>query len=284
MSLQAPEPVVVPLYAGFWRRAAASFLDGLILIVPGIAIGFVLGQAEALGFLLNIALGCAYFALFHSSARQATPGKMAFGIKVTDLQGERIGIGRGLGRYFASWLSWLVLFIGMLLAAFTLKKQALHDMISGTLVVNAKADPAETAAGGGAMPITGGVMGMIAFLVIVPFFGGIAAAVAIPAYVDFTARAKVAETIGAAGPLKNEIGQAFIAKRPFATGAAQVSTLHAQAVTVTPKGEILVKLVPGVGKGGTIVHTPEINPAGKVIWRCASTDVPKKYLPVVCRD
>jgi hypothetical protein len=209
---------------------------------------------------------------------------MAFGIKVTDLDGERIGIGRGVGRYFASWLSCVILMIGLLMAAFTKKRQALHDMVSGTLVVNGKADPADLAAGGGTMPITGGVMAMIVFLVVVPFFGGILAAVAIPAYSDYTTRAKVAGVLAAASPLKSEIEQAFSAKRQFAIGAATVSNRDAQAVTVTPKGEILIKLMPSLGNGGTIVHTPTFDSAGTVAWRCSSADVPKKYLPVACRS
>lgn len=70
-----------------------------------------------------------------SSAKQATLGKMALGIVVTDLEGARIGFGRATGRYFAKILSGLILGIGFLMAAFTERKQGLHDIIAGTLVV-----------------------------------------------------------------------------------------------------------------------------------------------------
>ena len=76
-----------------------------------------------------------YFALMESSSKQATLGKMALGIRVTDVNGNRIGFGRATGRHFAKILSGLILGIGFLMAAFTEKKQALHDMIAGTLVV-----------------------------------------------------------------------------------------------------------------------------------------------------
>lgn len=76
-----------------------------------------------------------YFALMESSGRQATLGKMALGIVVTDLNGDKIGFGRATGRYFAKILSGLILFIGFIMVAFTQKKQGLHDMIAGTLVV-----------------------------------------------------------------------------------------------------------------------------------------------------
>jgi uncharacterized RDD family membrane protein YckC len=60
---------------------------------------------------------------------------MALGIRVTDLDGGRISFGRATGRYFGKILSGLILGIGFLMAAFTERKQALHDLLAGTLVV-----------------------------------------------------------------------------------------------------------------------------------------------------
>jgi uncharacterized RDD family membrane protein YckC len=76
-----------------------------------------------------------YYALFESSALQATPGKLALGIKVVDEAGNRIGFGKASGRWFAKIVSNLILGIGYLMAGFTARKQALHDMMAGTLVV-----------------------------------------------------------------------------------------------------------------------------------------------------
>lgn len=77
-----------------------------------------------------------YFALMESSARQATVGKIALGLFVTDLQGRRITFGRATGRFFAKIITGLVpLFIGYIMAAFTARKQALHDMIASCLVL-----------------------------------------------------------------------------------------------------------------------------------------------------
>ena len=95
------------------------------------------GGSLALLQLIATAGGFLYFALMESSTNQATVGKMALGIKVTDLEGNRISFGRALGRTFAKILSGLIIFIGYIIAAFTEKKQALHDMIAGTLVVKA---------------------------------------------------------------------------------------------------------------------------------------------------
>jgi uncharacterized RDD family membrane protein YckC len=70
-----------------------------------------------------------------SSSKQATLGKMALALKVTDLQGRRISFARATGRHFAKIISGMILLIGYIMAGFTERKQALHDMIAGTLVI-----------------------------------------------------------------------------------------------------------------------------------------------------
>jgi len=80
-----------------------------------------------------------YFAICESSAWQATPGKLALGIRVTDLHGARISLPRALGRYPAKYLSALLFGIGFLMVGWTRRKQGLHDMLVGTLVLNGRA-------------------------------------------------------------------------------------------------------------------------------------------------
>lgn len=274
---------VVPLYAGFWRRAAAAVIDSLVLIIPNIAVSVALYSRPGLTFLVNLAVSCAYFALFHASERGATPGKMLFGVRVTDLAGERISLARGVGRYFATWVSTIILCIGWLMAGFTQRKQALHDMIAGTLVVNAKATPEEVAAGGDPMPITGGVWVVIALLLIFPFFTGILAAIAIPAYQDYTVRAHVVEAIASSAGLRGEIEQSLRSKQPVTPRAVEVSSPHVQSVEVTNSGEMSLRFRPRVANGGRIVWTPTVEPSGSVSWNCSSPDIAPKYLPVRCR-
>jgi uncharacterized RDD family membrane protein YckC len=124
-------------YAGFWRRFAAYLLDAIILSAVFVPLFLVLPREQQQTTLspLTTAISWLYFALMESSARQATVGKMALGIVVTDLGGNRIGFGRATGRYFAKILSALILLIGFIMAAFTERKQGLHDIIAGTLVV-----------------------------------------------------------------------------------------------------------------------------------------------------
>lgn len=86
-------------------------------------------------FWLVILLTWLYYGLLESSAWQATLGKKALGLEVTDLRGTRVTFGRATGRYFARYISIMTIGIGFLMAGFTEKKQALHDIIAGTLVI-----------------------------------------------------------------------------------------------------------------------------------------------------
>ena len=127
-------------YSGFWLRVAALFIDVLILLPFSLFFGYIENQPGLfwLGFIASMVMGWLYFSLFESGNWQATPGKRLMSIRVTNLQGERIGFGRATARYFAKFLSSIILCIGYLMAAFTQKKQALHDMICETLVLKGK--------------------------------------------------------------------------------------------------------------------------------------------------
>ena len=150
-------------YAGFWMRLLASIIDGvllgivnIIILVPFLGlVGLTVASRAAdsdmdsAGAGLMVALlstylismlavavaGWLYFALMESSSRGATLGKMALGLRVVDLSGNRIGFGRATGRYFGKLVSGAILGIGYIMAGFTQQKQALHDMMAGCLVV-----------------------------------------------------------------------------------------------------------------------------------------------------
>lgn len=135
------------LYAGFWKRVAASLIDGIIAFIGFFLViiwfGIMFGGGtlktatwERMGSFLGLISGWIYYALMESSSKQATLGKMALGIKVTDLNGNRIDFGRATGRYFGMCISSIILCIGHIMVAFTQKKQGLHDIMAGCLVVN----------------------------------------------------------------------------------------------------------------------------------------------------
>jgi len=146
------------LYAGFWRRFIAIIIDRFILglvfwifvavfgsgrLAEIVSMGRQPDPTVILAFvrtvwLISIAftvINWLYFALLESSSKQATLGKMALSMRVTDLQGQRIGFGRATGRYFGKIISAIILYVGYMMAGWTEKKQALHDMMAGTLVV-----------------------------------------------------------------------------------------------------------------------------------------------------
>lgn len=144
-----------PVYAGFWLRFVAVIIDGLVLMIPNWVVNAVVATALGVGMLnptggqnlgpvfaylglsivISMTMQWLYFAMMESSAHQATLGKMAMGIRVTSLRGERIGFAQASGRYFAKILSGLILNIGYIMAAFTERKQALHDIMAECLVV-----------------------------------------------------------------------------------------------------------------------------------------------------
>jgi len=127
-------------YSGFWRRFVAYVIDNILLSVVFwllvLVLGGIAGDGGVFGAYTLAAIGwLLYYAAMESSSNQAAVGKMALGIKVTDLEGNRISFGRALGRNLAKIISVLIFYIGFIMAAFTAKKQALQDMIAGTLVV-----------------------------------------------------------------------------------------------------------------------------------------------------
>jgi len=147
-------------YAGFWLRFVAFIIDAIIIAVAtlpvrialgamfGIRMGVfrsrmdspevVVGSLLPLFFLsvtINIVVNWLYFAFCESSSWQATLGKKALGLEVTDMEGHRISFGRASGRFFGKIISGATLLIGYIIAGFTEKKQALHDLLAGTLVI-----------------------------------------------------------------------------------------------------------------------------------------------------
>jgi uncharacterized RDD family membrane protein YckC len=142
-------------YGGFWIRVVAFIIDAIIVRTAAWPIGMIFGLGGLAGtfggfphsgmglhllgsgvVLVVVVFGSwLYEAFMLSSTYQATLGKMIFGMKVSDLNGRRISFGRATGRHFAKWLSSMILGIGYIMVGFTERKQGLHDMLAGTLVM-----------------------------------------------------------------------------------------------------------------------------------------------------
>ena len=145
-------PLVGVGYGGFWIRVVAAIIDAIlvrVVVTPihlffgGLGMAGMMGGIHPLGLALlggGVTLIATLFgswlyeAFMESSSYQATLGKMIFGMKVTDLNGNRISFGRATGRHFAKILSGMILCIGFIMVGLTERKQGLHDLLAGTLV------------------------------------------------------------------------------------------------------------------------------------------------------
>jgi uncharacterized RDD family membrane protein YckC len=147
----APGPPPLPSfrYAGFWLRFWAYLIDGIILGAIPLLIAVIMAPLFFTGgagvamlgsviFLFPVILteGWLYYALMETSSYQATIGKRALGLKVTGMNGEAISFGKATVRYLGKILSHMILSVGYIMAAFTEKKQALHDILAGCLVIH----------------------------------------------------------------------------------------------------------------------------------------------------
>jgi uncharacterized RDD family membrane protein YckC/Tfp pilus assembly protein PilE len=288
-------PFQGPVYAGFWKRLVASLIDSFILgafgFVIGLAYGIVVapppGEVDSTFLLLQFALGVlgfVYFAWFESSSAQATWGKQALGIKVTDEAGERQSFGRALGRNLLKIVSYLVLFVGFLMAGWTRRKQALHDMLSGSLIVNAAAlrAGAVEAPGAASRISTGAALGIaLASIFVGVFVIGVLAAIAIPQYQDYVTRARLAETYSHGMAAARLVGD-FYEKR-----ADIPDTLEALDYSAPPGFQVSLDPTNGVvtarHASGTVVltFTPSAR-NGKVQWHCDPGELRRNQTGSIC--
>jgi uncharacterized RDD family membrane protein YckC len=151
-------------YAGFWLRFVAIIIDAIIIgvvqsfiILPILAVagfnfasgiqngdmseaetvGMIAGMMATMGttILISAVISIFYFVLMETSRFQGTVGKIALGLIVTDMNGEKLDLSKSLIRNLGKIISGMILYIGYIMAGFTEKKQGLHDIIANTLVV-----------------------------------------------------------------------------------------------------------------------------------------------------
>ncbi len=146
-------------YAGFWLRVVAFIIDSIVLSVlylllilplydylvpqPAIDTGFTTQGTTLVqqiwmpdvSQVVLLLVGIAYYAVMEASRHQASLGKLALELKVTDAAGDRLSLSRSVLRNASKLISALLLMAGYLAAAFTRRKQAIHDLIAGALVL-----------------------------------------------------------------------------------------------------------------------------------------------------
>ena len=306
---------VVP--AGFIRRWAALFIDGLVLAVPvllivfAVAFGMSLANSDrgapepagAVSVMLTLVIyavyftaSALYFAGMESSSRQATLGKLAMGIKVTDEAGRRLSFRHAIGRWFSTALSYLTLYIGFLMAAFTERKRALHDMVSGTQVVDrwAYTDAPERQK----RKTSGCLIALVVGVMLIIPIGGILAAIAVSQYQDYVVRAQVAEGVALADGVKTALAEYYSNKGAYPiTNAdaglpepAQIAGAYVRGVDVgNGRGAIRITYSATAPQranatidGAVLEFNPEVH-AGDLRWSCRSDNIRQKACPRACR-
>lgn len=258
-------------YSGFWRRVAATVIDNLILIVPVVLVGtFSFGIA-------GIALIIAYGTYFESSAQRATWGKQACGITVETVSGEQLSVGNALFRQvlkllgnILSILTWLIFFVP---AAFTARKQGLHDLAVSTVV---RHEPGRG--------IPSWLVGLIAAVVPAIFVIGMLAAIAIPAYQDYVTRAKVAEARIQAASTRAAVEAAFEKSGKLPLDQTDLETVRVPAGGATVEyrnGRIEISW--GAGSQKYMLYLTPVAEANRISWKCDTENIRPAQLPADCR-
>lgn len=309
-------PFVSP-YAGFWLRLVAWVIDlvVMLLLTGGVyliaelagAPGSASGGTVALVTWGALVAACV---VMEASPLQATPGKLALQLKITDLDGHRLGIGRTLARVVGKVVFVLTLGIGYVLAGATARRQALHDKLAGALVVRRSATPERLAEFPVAphvspwLPIVGTVV------VLVPIVGMVAA-IAIPAYQDYTSRSQVAEGLRLAGETKALVAESYAERRAWPadlqalSGSPKKATTGRYVESVVLDGGAIILTFGGeanaVIAGDRLGLVPAVLPGGDVVWICGYGSIPEgaalahedpagftsidsRFLPSKCRD
>jgi len=294
-------------FAGFWKRFVAYIIDTFIYAGGFVLILLLLGGSlltlapnNPEGFFAAFGIYFAYypgwwlyFALMESSSLQATFGKKLMGIKVTNINGQPVGFGQATGRHFSAFITQLTFSIGYLMAAFTARKQALHDMVAGTLVVNARYEPNQikVASDNPGSGMSVGAILAIVFLVLLIPIGGILAAIAIPAYQDYTIRAKVHQAIEETTHVQNSITE-HASKTGYWPNTLQRAGIDGEKL-ITEKYHVvianegayhLIFKKPELIADTRIVFTPRLSKSGDYEWHCEGIDIKNALLPPKCRS
>lgn len=259
-------------YSGFWRRVGATMVDSLILLVPTVILSiFTFGLG-------GLVLVLVYGAYFESSPKRATWGKQACGIVVETADGEQLSFGIAFARQLLklianvfSIIGWLIFFVP---AAFTERKQGLHDFAVSTVV---RHEP------GKGMPVW--MVLIFAGLFPMIFIIGMLAAIAIPAYQDYVIRAKVSQARSEGIMLRLEVDEFFEREKRL---PADVVELGKKPASSTPNVEVAyrnrrIEVAVGTLKiPGTIYLTPAVS-GDRLTWVCSADNIRPTHLPRECR-
>ena len=294
------------VYAGFWKRVIAWIIDGIIFGILSWIVFFLVAAGDifsiqnpgsfgtqiGLIYLFSFGGWWMYFAIQESSSKQATLGKRALGIKVCDMNGQKLSFGHAAGRQLAGAITYMTFTIGYLLAAFTGRKQALHDMIASCVVVNKNFGGQQVQAANMSPPpgmSVGAIIGVLALVLIIPV-GGIIAAIALPAYHDYTIRAQVSAAYSHAQSATYNIvdyaEESGYWPQNFEQAGLDSEEFHGENyhIRIGEDGVLLVRFNrPQQISTGLLEISPELTTTKGYVWNCRGIDVDSRYLPRECQ-
>jgi uncharacterized RDD family membrane protein YckC/Tfp pilus assembly major pilin PilA len=293
-----------PIYAGFWLRFAANLIDSCLIFL---AIVVLARDSKSILLLFSLA-PLFYYAIMECSAAQATVGKLAVGIKVTDLLGQRVSFARAFGRNLGKVLSDFTLTFGYTMAGFTQRRQALHDKLAGTLVIRKRADAARVRAGEPAPAGSGGVIAAVILICLgIPGIG-IIAGIVIPAYQEYTIRAQVSDGLLLTNQLETAVVKSYQSNKVWPTSITELSLsqpLSGPYIAALAVDHGAISVTYGNQANPLIANQvlsfrPSLDKSGAVLWTCGYatpgssedpnslagpniTDIKAKFLPAACR-
>jgi len=295
----APERAVEPeklIYAGFWLRFFAAFLDLLVLsagiILLLISIGLVIAingrdhiihdsQLVSIFYWAIILLAVSYYVLMLSGIHGATYGKRWMNIKVLDARGDRLTAARALGRLLARLFSYLLLMSGFLIQPFTPRKQALHDLIAGTIVVRSNESKK--------ISVMASLL-VVFFAVMLPALA-IFATVGVPVFRQHILKVQISHGMQTGKKATQAVAQFYHnnGRVPAAMGDAAAISIssHVANIEINPQnGELILTFSETVRKAirhKHLIFTPKVEADLNISWKCHSNDIEARFLPDTCK-
>lgn len=285
------------VYAGFWLRFFAEFLDLLVLGAGVILLLFSIAsliaysgrdsilhdpQAALLFYGVIICMAVAYYILMESGIHGATLGKRWMNIKVLDSHGNRLTVWRAAGRLLARIFSYLFLMIGFLIQPFTRRKQALHDLLAGTVVVRTNAS--------NKISVMASLL-VLFYALMVPVLA-IFATAGLPVYRQTILKAQLRNGMQAGQEATLAVARFYRnnGRVPYAIGEAGAnisSSPHVAGIDINQQnGEVTVTFSEAARQNISNKHllfTPALQSDASIIWKCSSNDIEPQVLPATCK-
>jgi uncharacterized RDD family membrane protein YckC len=285
------------VYAGFWLRFLAGLLDLLLLVCFIILLGSLVAaliavtggdsivhndMAAQLFYGLIVFLFFTYRILMEASAQGGTLGKQWMNLRVTDSQGNRLTIARAAWRLLVRPLSYLTLGIGFLLQPFTSRKQALHDLLAGTVVVQTS----------DSNKISIKAIGVVLFVALMLPLLAIFATAGLPVFQQYIQDVQLEKGIKIGQQASTAVSRFYRSNGhvPAAIGDAGgyiSASRHVAGIDINPQnGELTVTFSTAVRKpirDKHLIFTPALAADHTISWKCHSNDIEAQVLPDLCK-